>query len=46
MWSQSWGNIYDLLEPYPGMGRESLTEAMKQKVFIIFVSHTKIYLNQ
>ena len=32
MWSQSWGNVYELLEPYPGQGRESLTDEMKAQV--------------
>ncbi|XP_052287078.1 angiotensin-converting enzyme-like [Dreissena polymorpha] len=32
MWAQSWSNIYDLLEPYPGKGSYNLTKAMiKQK---------------
>ncbi|XP_060560750.1 angiotensin-converting enzyme-like [Ruditapes philippinarum] len=29
MWAQQWGNIYDILEPFPGQGRESLTNLMK-----------------
>ncbi|KAL4228517.1 hypothetical protein ACF0H5_011565 [Mactra antiquata] len=28
MWAQQWGNIYDILEPYPGKGMESLTDEM------------------
>lgn len=32
MWAQSWSNIYDILEPYPGMGRESLTNEMERQV--------------
>lgn len=35
MWAQSWGNIYSILEPYPGQGRESLTTAMEAQVSII-----------
>lgn len=31
MWAQSWSNIYDILEPYPGMGRESLTNEMERQ---------------
>jgi hypothetical protein len=32
MWAQQWGNIYDILEPFPGQGRESLTNLMKAQV--------------
>ncbi|XP_052212999.1 angiotensin-converting enzyme-like isoform X2 [Dreissena polymorpha] len=28
MWAQSWVNIYNLLEPYPGKGSQDLTKAM------------------
>lgn len=28
MWAQSWSNLYDLLEPYPGKGSHNLTKAM------------------
>lgn len=34
MWAQSWGNIYDILEPYPGQGRESLTTEMERQVSV------------
>lgn len=32
MWAQQWGNIYNILEPYPGQGRDSLTTEMKEQV--------------
>lgn len=35
MWAQQWSNIYDLLEPYPGKGRESLTVEMKKQNYTI-----------
>lgn len=35
MWAQQWGNIYDLLEPYPGQGRTSLTTEMKNQNYNI-----------
>ena len=28
MWSQSWGNIYDLLEPYPGVASLDVNKAL------------------
>lgn len=32
MWSQSWGNVYSLVEPYPGAGNLDITGALvKQK---------------
>lgn len=32
MWSQTWGNIYDLVQPYPGVGDLDVTSALvKQK---------------
>lgn len=32
MWSQSWGNVYSLVEPYPGAGSLEITGALvKQK---------------
>ena len=29
MWAQSWGNIYDLLEPYPGVAPLDVTSALQ-----------------
>jgi peptidyl-dipeptidase A len=32
MWSQQWGNVYSLVEPYPGVGSLNITDALvKQK---------------
>ena len=32
MWSQQWGNVYSLVEPYPGAGSLDITDALvKQK---------------
>ena len=31
MWSQSWKEIYDLLEPYPGVKRLDVTKALVEK---------------
>lgn len=31
MWSQQWGNIYPLVEPYPGQPSTDVTKAMEKK---------------
>ena len=31
MWAQEWGNIYDLMEPYPGVGGFDVTSALVEK---------------
>jgi peptidyl-dipeptidase A len=31
MWSQSWGNIYDLLEPYPGVASLDVNKALVEQ---------------
>jgi peptidyl-dipeptidase A len=31
MWAQEWGNIYPLVEPYPGQGKLDLTQALVEK---------------
>ena len=31
MWSQSWGNIYDLVEPYPGVASTDVTTALVER---------------
>jgi peptidyl-dipeptidase A len=31
MWSQQWGEIYDLVEPYPGVAAPDLDTALKEK---------------
>jgi peptidyl-dipeptidase A len=31
MWAQSWGNVYDLVEPYPGVASLDVTRALEQK---------------
>jgi len=33
MWAQEWGNIYDLVEPYPDRGTVNITQALKQQAF-------------
>lgn len=32
MWSQEWGNIYDLVQPYPNRTAISVTKAMTDQV--------------
>jgi peptidyl-dipeptidase A len=34
MWSQTWGNIYDLLEPYPGVADLDVTAALVEQEFL------------
>ncbi len=44
MWSQQWGNVYSLVEPYPGVGSLDITDALvKQKKDAITI--TKIAEN-
>ncbi|MGH8249430.1 MAG: M2 family metallopeptidase [Steroidobacteraceae bacterium] len=31
MWAQQWNNIYDLLEPYPGVSNLNVTSALKKQ---------------
>jgi peptidyl-dipeptidase A len=31
MWAQSWGNIYELVEPYPGQANLDVTAALEKK---------------
>jgi len=31
MWAQEWGNIYDVIEPYPGQASLDITSALKAK---------------
>ena len=31
MWAQEWGNIYDVVEPYPGQASLDVTAALKKK---------------
>ncbi len=31
MWSQTWGNVYPLVEPYPGATAADVTKALKEK---------------
>lgn len=31
MWAQEWGNIYDVIEPYPGQASLDITSALKEK---------------
>lgn len=31
MWAQEWGNIYDIVEPYPGQASLDITAALKKK---------------
>lgn len=33
MWSQQWGNIYDLVEPFPGQGAPDITKALVKKKY-------------
>ena len=33
MWSQSWGNIYDLLEPYPGVASLDVNKALLEQEY-------------
>jgi peptidyl-dipeptidase A len=33
MWSQSWGNIYDLLEPYPGVASLDVNKALVEQEY-------------
>ena len=33
MWSQGWGNIYDLVEPYPGVGNLDVTGALVEQQY-------------
>ncbi len=33
MWSQTWGNIYNLVEPYKGQGTPDVTAALKRKKY-------------
>ena len=32
MWAQDWGNIYDILAPYPNVSQTNLTQAMLAQV--------------
>jgi peptidyl-dipeptidase A len=31
MWAQQWGNIYDLVEPYPGVGSVDISAVLKKR---------------
>ena len=31
MWAQQWGKVYDLLEPYPGVGSLNVDQALKRQ---------------
>ncbi|MDR3418856.1 MAG: M2 family metallopeptidase, partial [Nevskia sp.] len=31
MWAQDWGNVYDLVEPYPGAGSLDVSEVLQQR---------------
>ncbi|MFK8053921.1 MAG: M2 family metallopeptidase [Woeseiaceae bacterium] len=33
MWSQSWGNIYDLVEPYPGVASADVSAALVEQEY-------------
>ena len=33
MWSQSWGNVYNLVEPYKGQGNVDVTKALAKKKY-------------
>ena len=33
MWSQTWGNIYPLAEPYPGVSEVDITSALEQQTY-------------
>lgn len=33
MWSQTWGNIYDLVEPYPGTASLDVTHSLKEQSY-------------
>jgi len=41
MWAQDWGNIYDILAPYPNVSQTNLTRAMLAQVIThVFTNHT------
>ncbi len=31
MWQQDWGNLWDILQPYPGAGRLNITETLERQ---------------
>jgi len=37
MWAQQWGNIYDMVEPFPGRAGVDATPAMVEQVRDIFI---------
>lgn len=51
MWAQSWVNIYNLVEPYPGKESIDITPVLKEKVreklkinlFILAKFHCKFH---
>jgi len=39
MWAQDWGNIYDILAPYPNVSQTNLTQAMLAQVITHVCTH-------
>jgi peptidyl-dipeptidase A len=45
MWGQSWGNIFDLVAPFPNKKSVNVTEALNQQViYLIFLSKSLIMI--